>query len=74
VVSSVQLVRQATGGPAEQRNPLQLWVELATQEPAPLQTFCWTIDEFVPSQAGVALQTVLAPYLRHAPEPFQLPV
>ena len=69
-----ELVRQATGGPAEQRNPLQLRLVLATHEPAPLQTFCWTIEALVASQAGVELQTVVAPYLRQAPEPLQLPV
>src|SRR3954447_10474996 len=74
VVSSVQLVRHATGGPAEHRKPLQLCAVLATQAPAPLQTFCGMIDELVPSHAGVALQTVLAPYFRQAPAPLQSPV
>jgi hypothetical protein len=73
--SSPQVVPQAAGGPAEHMNPLQLIVPFATQElgpPMPLQTFVMTIEP--PLHAGVLSQTVVLPYLRHAPAPLQSPV
>jgi hypothetical protein len=70
-VSSVQLVRQA---PPEQRYPLQLVATLATQVPPPLQMWLAITAEFVLSQPGVALQTVLAGHRAQLPEPLQEPM